>query len=149
MTDLNTGQVVYKGLFFEGEPFEGGEEAWQAQDDYAELNQDRRQLKEVIRFGRVDPVAWVNEIPGQGALTIIAPAGAENLVITSPEGPAFQPSVIKNPFEDEMDVPGLAENLPPSLYPLPLVISFDLAGQRQAAAFTVKRPCFVILGVKD
>ncbi|MDR1920880.1 MAG: hypothetical protein LBS31_03955 [Candidatus Adiutrix sp.] len=148
MTDLNTGHVLYKGLFFEGEPFEGDGEAWQAQDDYAELNQDRRQLKEVLRLGRVDPVGWVNEIPGQGPLTIIAPDGAENLAITSPDGPAFQPSVIKNPFEDGAEIPGLAENLPPSLYPLPLIISFDLDGQRQTAAFTVKRPCFVSLGIE-
>jgi hypothetical protein len=146
-TDLVTGQVLYRGLWFDGQTDKAfTKRSFEAAEEEAELNQPRRSMERLMLFGPTDWGAYTNDTPGEGPLTVILPEDAKNAKIVDLNGRAFEVEIIRHPAEKKEDgsdiyVTGMSQNLPAAAYPLTLTVTFDREGNEKAgASFTVKRP---------
>lgn len=162
--DLASGRLIFKGLWFEGQPFEGSPDEWRTRGDFSELYSLEHQYQNLLMTGRVKIGGAVNPQPGQGPLTIIPPLyTASKVRVRDHLGRAYQLEEIKasgkpeeppvserdHPLEEskaadkpeEPSVSGVRADIAPGDYPLTLNISYDdVQGRRQFIQLTVKRP---------
>ena len=158
LTDLVTGEMIYKGLWLEDRRFFGSPEDWRAGDQWSELNSVGRQYENVFMTGdlRLDD-SLINPKPGEGLLAVIVPAAFENAALSDQAGRSYPVGLFKRPDEIILreagdTAHGALLEAPPSEYPLTLTLSYDLDNKRHHFRLTVKRPFVLVLddlGLKE
>ncbi|MDR0881515.1 MAG: hypothetical protein LBP55_03105 [Candidatus Adiutrix sp.] len=150
LTDLATGAMTFKGLWFAGRPFAESRAEWQALEDERELKDVDRQFTDLLMTGQVEITGAINPEPGQGPLTIVAPEEMAHLSVSNPAGQAYPAGQIKHPTQksqagaDTFAV-GVVIDEPWSAYPLTLTISYELEGRPNFLRLTIKRPFILML----
>lgn len=147
-TDLASGRMLYKGLWLDDQPFIGSRDQWRRAEAGAELNSIGRQYADVLMTDDLVISGFINTPPGQGALTVFLPEGAEKARLIDPAGRSHSAAQIAHPGrkkgvkeEGEILALGVSLELPLSDYPAPLTLSYDRDGKPQLLRLTVKRPC--------
>lgn len=149
LTDLATGEMVYKGLWLEDNHFLGSLEDWRAGDQWSELNSVERQYQDVFMTGDLRLSGFVNSKPGEGALTVTVPQAFEKAMLVDQAGHSYPVGAMKNP-DGSAEAGGAMVNgavVEASLddYPLVLALSYEMANQRHHFRVTAKRPFGLIL----
>lgn len=145
-TDLASGRMIYKGLWFDDQPFLGSLDQWRRAEAGAELNAIDRQYADVLMTDNLLISGFINPQPGLGALTVFPPEGAEKALVTDPAGRTHPVARIVHPGrkgaeQAEVLAPGISLDLPLSDYPAVLTLSYEWAGKPHLLRLTVKRPC--------
>ncbi|UQZ89330.1 hypothetical protein C4J81_09025 [Deltaproteobacteria bacterium Smac51] len=144
-TDLSTGEVTYKGLWFLGRPYGGTREQWLEDDAEYELRDPHCQYTRLIIVGTVEVGGYANDRPAEGFLTIIPPEDAKNVEISEAGGRSFTIGLMRHPARKTPDgsdlyLNGSIEDIPATAYPLTLTVAFEREGKREAVRLTIKRP---------
>ena len=92
-TDLVTGEMMYKGLWLNGDRFPGGREAWRQRDQAAEMSRIDRQYMEVMMTDRLIIDGEINSKPGQGPLVAVFPESFGAVTVTDQTGRAYPAAV--------------------------------------------------------
>jgi len=148
LTDLATGEMVYKGLWLEGRRFAGSPDDWRAGVEWGELHTVERQYYNVLMTDELLLDGFINIKAGEGALIVAAPEAFENVTVADQSGRLYPVGAFP-PFKEggrsdgpEVAVDGEAAvlDLPQSEYPLTLTVSYDRGSKRHYLQVTVKRP---------
>ncbi len=145
--NLASGRMVYKGLWFEGQPFKESLDQWRSREAQSELDSLDRQYSDLLVTAQVRIGGAVNPRPGQGPLTIIPPLyTAKNVEVRDNKGHLhplndirIMPPETEGP--EEATIAGVKIDRPVGDYPLTLTISYDdRNNRRQLIHLKAKRP---------
>ncbi|MDL2259976.1 hypothetical protein LJB99_03770 [Deltaproteobacteria bacterium OttesenSCG-928-K17] len=148
--DLATGELLRKGLWLFGDPFDGDEQTWAKEAANHEKAWNKLQVENVLITDQIE-ISGLARI-GQEAvpLTIITPEDAADIKITDQSGHSYQLGPVphpnlKNNKGEPLTAYGASDLRPAEAYPLTVTVSYTRAGLAHFARFAVKRPATVVL----
>ncbi|MDR1045743.1 MAG: hypothetical protein LBP33_11615 [Candidatus Adiutrix sp.] len=147
ISDLANGQLRYKGLWADGQPYQESRDLWESEQLAADLEEGGRQYGDLLMTDRLEVTAYGRPAAGPAPLTVILPEGARRPELRDARR-RLRPArvTVRHPVEKDgagrpLEVEALEENLTAADYPATLTLSYDdQGGRRQYLRFTAKRP---------